>query len=311
MRVIPLTPRARRSTASVLAVAASVVALGAGCNTDRGTAARGECPVDPLNVVVTVNQWSDLVTRLGGDCTTVRTIITGAVGDPHDFEPRPADAARIESADLVISNGADYDHWADLALDAADRPPRHLSVAAAAGVADGEDPHLWYSPTVVGEFVRALSATLRRALPAASDYLAGRAAVCNDYLAPYFDRVAAMRTLGNGATFAATEPVFDRLAAAIGLRDVTPESYRRSARSGTEPAPAAFIELRSVIETRDASLLVVNPQTEGPGARRLRQSAQRSEVAVVEITETQPPGDRGFVAWQLRQLHDVEVALRG
>jgi zinc/manganese transport system substrate-binding protein len=103
---------------AALAVAALLVA---GCSststTDTRSAPTGSCPVSPLEVVVTVDQWGDVVDSLAGACGQVTTIIGGSAGDPHDYEPTPADSAAFTSADLVVLNGLDYDHWADEALD--------------------------------------------------------------------------------------------------------------------------------------------------------------------------------------------------
>ena len=51
----------------------------------------------PVKVVVTVDQWGDIVEQLGGDCTEVTTIINGGDVDPHDYEPTPADNAAVRS----------------------------------------------------------------------------------------------------------------------------------------------------------------------------------------------------------------------
>ncbi len=100
---------------AVVAFAAVVGMLGtAGCSS-AGTDAepRGECPVAPVRVVVTVDQWGDIAEQLAGDCADVTTIIAGSGGDPHEFEPPPSDNATFGRADLVVVNGLGYDSWAD------------------------------------------------------------------------------------------------------------------------------------------------------------------------------------------------------
>jgi len=39
--------------------------------------------------------------------------LTAAGVDPHDYEPTPADLRLIETADLIISNGAGFESWLD------------------------------------------------------------------------------------------------------------------------------------------------------------------------------------------------------
>ena len=108
---------------SALALAASV----SGCGSDRTADSpppSGACPTTPVDVVVSVDQWGDIVSELGGACTDVKTVLAGSSVDPHDYEPSPADAASFAGAKLVVVNGVDYDHWAsDLAATSAPAAP--------------------------------------------------------------------------------------------------------------------------------------------------------------------------------------------
>ena len=80
------------------------------------SASKGDCPTAPLAVVVSVDQWGDIVDQLAGDCGEVTTIIKSSSADPHDYEPTPADHAKFTGAELVVVNGLDYDPWADKAV---------------------------------------------------------------------------------------------------------------------------------------------------------------------------------------------------
>jgi zinc/manganese transport system substrate-binding protein len=44
---------------------------------------------------------------------------------------------------------------------------------------------------------------------------------------------------------------------------------------------------------------------------RLKQLAQSIGVPVVGVTETLPPTDKDFQAWQLRQINQISTALGG
>ena len=76
------------------------------------TAAGDECPTSPVDVVVSVDQWGDIVSQLGGVCANVTTVLAGSSVDPHDYEPAPSDAAIFDAAQLVVINGGHYDEWA-------------------------------------------------------------------------------------------------------------------------------------------------------------------------------------------------------
>src|SRR5690606_28305016 len=99
---------------------------------------RGACPSTPVEVIVSVDQWGDIVSQLGGDCAQVRTVIAGSSVDPHDYEPAPADAVAFEGAQLVVINGGHYDEWA-AKLAATSAPQAPLISAVDLGGQDGHD----------------------------------------------------------------------------------------------------------------------------------------------------------------------------
>ena len=101
-----------RRRGAVLMLSAPLVL--AGCADDSATtpAAAGDCPAPVVDVVVSVDQWGEIVSELGGSCARVTTVLAGSSVDPHDYEPSPADAAKFEGAQLVVINGGHYDEWA-------------------------------------------------------------------------------------------------------------------------------------------------------------------------------------------------------
>ena len=60
--------------------------------------------------MVSVDQWGDIVSELGGSCTKVKTVLASSSVDPHDYEPSPSDAVAFAGAKMIALNGADYDH---------------------------------------------------------------------------------------------------------------------------------------------------------------------------------------------------------
>ena len=68
-----------------------------------------------FTVVASVNQWGALAQELGGKCAQVTSLINSTSVEPHDYEPTPADLAKLSKADIVVINGAGYDGWAEKA----------------------------------------------------------------------------------------------------------------------------------------------------------------------------------------------------
>jgi len=299
------------------AALAALVTLGlSACSTSgaAGAVSQGDparCPGQVVDVVVSVGQWGDLARQLGGACATVTTIVSSAAVDPHDFEPGTSALAAISDADLVVVNGAGYDHWADDAVATLDPAPAVVRAADVAGVAaSGADPHLWNSPAVVHEMSTAVSrAVTRLATPRAADYLARRSAAWTAELKPYDDAVRTLSGRAPGHSFAATEPVFDRMAQTIGLTDATPEGYRRAVSNDSDPAPGDLAAFEATLARGGVDLLVYNTQTSGTVPSQLRAAAKRGGVPVVEVSESPPDAKGSFVAWQLAQLAELSNAL--
>ncbi len=307
----------RRTTVLAL-LAASSLGL-AGCSSDgSGGASTAEgdaaaCPGDVLDVVVSVDQWGDVVQALGGDCTTVTTVINSTAVDPHDYEPTTGDIAAFEGADLVVVNGADYDHWAEDAVANLDPTPVVVDAAEVVGVDEGAgvNPHLWYSPDHVQQTADAVTDALSDLSPDAGDYFADRATAWTQDLQPYTDELATIRGLAAGTSYAATETVFDYTAEAVGLTDATPAGYREAVSNESDPATGDVAAFESALADGSIDVLIVNTQTEGSIPDQIRDAAVAAGVPVVEVTESVPEDDGSFIEWQLSQLRQLADALGG
>jgi zinc/manganese transport system substrate-binding protein len=317
------SPRMRRvvySCALMIVGAASVLT---GCGSEQlssspsspvgtaGAATDGAppCPTAPVAVVVSVDQWGDIASQLGGACATVKTVLASSSVDPHDYEPSPADAALFTGAKLVVVNGADYDHWAtELAATSASSAPV-INAAEVTSTPEGANPHLWYSPSAVTRVADALTAELSKLDPEAATYFSGRRTAFSATLQPYTSLIAKIRTSSVGKSYAATEGVFDYQASALGLVNRTPQGYRQAAANESDPSPADIEAFRTVLASRQIDVLIYNTQTEGSIPEQIRTAAEQAGVPVVEVTETVPPGQTSFVGWQDKQLTALGEAL--
>ncbi len=63
---------------------------------------------EPLKVVASFSIIGDLAHNVGGDRIALTTLV-GPDGDAHVYEPRPADAAAVSRADLVLVNGLHFE----------------------------------------------------------------------------------------------------------------------------------------------------------------------------------------------------------
>jgi anchored repeat ABC transporter substrate-binding protein len=89
-----LRRRTVRAGAGVLALAVLTACSGSGGKDGSGAG---------LRVVTTTEILADVVKNIGGDRVTVDSIVPSG-GDPHSYEPTPADAGRVAKADVTFTN---------------------------------------------------------------------------------------------------------------------------------------------------------------------------------------------------------------
>jgi zinc/manganese transport system substrate-binding protein len=311
--VIVLTMGVLRSCLRCASVATAFVLpfAVAGCSASqiKPSTAAGTCPTAPVAVVVSVDQWGDIVSELGGACANVNTVLASSSVDPHDYEPSPADAGWFTGAKLIVVNGAGYDAWASkLAASSAAGAPV-VSAAKVTKTPDGANPHLWYMPSAVTAVADAVTAELSKLDPRAGDYFSQRRAQFTTTMAPYTSLINRIKAGASGKSYAATESIFDYQAQALGLVNKTPASYQRASANETEPSPGDINAFRTLLAGRQVDVLIYNTQTQGSIPDLIRSTAEQAGVPVVNVTETVPPGQNSFEGWQDAQLTALGKAL--
>jgi zinc/manganese transport system substrate-binding protein len=278
-------------------------------STSTGASAAPPCPTAPINVVVSVDQWGDIVAALGGNCTKVKTVLVSSSVDPHDYEPEPADAEDFSHAQLVVINGVDYDTWASKLAATSAPNATVVSAAAVTRTPDGANPHLRYSPSAVIAVTDAVTAELTQLSPKATDYFRGQRSTLSDNLKAYHQLISKIKTEASGKSYAATETVFDYMATALGLVDKTPEGYQRASANESDPSPDDVEAFRIALAGHRIDVLIYNIQTQGSMPEEIRAAAQQSGVPVVNVTETVAQGATSFQGWQEDQLDRLAKAL--
>ncbi|MGV0804529.1 metal ABC transporter solute-binding protein, Zn/Mn family [Mycolicibacterium setense] len=321
-----LPPLNFRALATALLLATPFALAACGSDETQQAESAGNCVTTPVNVVVSVDQWGDIVSALGGDCAKVTTVLAGSSVDPHDFEPSPADAAKFQGAQLVVINGGHYDEWA--AKLAQSTAPNAVVVSAVGtgdddhdhdhgdGDADGghahehsNNPHAWYSPDAVTGVADTVTEELGQLAPDARDYFAQRRAEFTTSMQPYQQLITDIKTKAPGKRYAATETVFDNMAAAVGLVNQTPPGYQAASSNETDPSPADLDAFLRLLGDRGVDVLIYNTQTEGSLPKQIRAAAEGAGIPVVDVTETVAPGADSFQAWQVNQLTALAKAL--
>lgn len=171
--------------ASIVAVVGVAALLGVACGDDSGESAgtgqdSGEVPA----VVVTTSILGDVVSNLLGESATVETIMpTGA--DPHEFQASAQQVDSMMQADVLVTNGADFEEGLEDTIESVDSEGTPICVAidsvetlefsssdhSGDGHSDddehsGVDPHFFSDPARMAVAAEGLTDCIVAAVPA-------------------------------------------------------------------------------------------------------------------------------------------------
>lgn len=247
----------------------------------RPARAQGTVPV-----VASFSILGDMVRQIGGDRVAVR-VIAGPDVDAHSFQPRPADAAAVRDARLVVRNGLGFDTW----LDRLTRSAGYRGVVATASegieprvLEDGhghnhghaaQDPHAWQDLRHGQSYARTIAAALAGADPEGAEGYRARAEA-------YLARLAALDSWVRQQIATVPEArrqvvtshdAFGYFAAAYGVRFLAPQGIS----TDSEPSAAEVARLIRLLKQQNITALflenMANPAT-------LRRLAAEAGVAV-------------------------------
>jgi zinc/manganese transport system substrate-binding protein len=127
---------------------------------------------ETLKVVASFTVLADVVKQVGGDHVKVTSLV-GPNGDPHEFEPSPADAKNLKAARVTFVSGEGLEGWMDRLISASGYKGTPVTVSEGINTRtmeeDGKtvtDPHVWNSPVNVKIWVANIEKALSEADPA-------------------------------------------------------------------------------------------------------------------------------------------------
>ena len=127
---------------------------------------------ETLKTVASFTVLADVVKQVGGDHVTVTSLV-GPNGDPHEFEPSPADAKHLKAAQVTFVSGEGLEGWMDRLISASGYKGTPVDVSQGIKTRemdeDGKtvtDPHVWNSPVNVKIWVKNIEKALSDADPA-------------------------------------------------------------------------------------------------------------------------------------------------
>ena len=306
-------PRIRRSS-FLVALAAGIlallpVALLSGCGragTPAGADGHGR-----FQVVAAENFWGSIAAQLAGDKADVTSIIVNPATDPHSYEPTARDARTMAGARMAIVNGLGYDAWAPRLLRASPSGGRvELDVGKALGLAEGANPHQWYSPNAVRRVLDAVVADYDRLDPSAAPYFAQREqAFLKHGLARYDALRREIRARYAGTRVGYSESIFRPLGEDLQLKLLTPYSFAKAIAEGNDVTAQDKQTVDDQARKRLIKIWVFNSQNVTPDVQRVNEIAREERIPIATVTETLSPAGVSFEQWQASQLEGLARAL--
>ena len=214
-----------------------MVAVGAalaGCGGDEsGSGGR-------LEVVAAFAPLADVAGRVGGDRVDVRNV-TPAGAEPHDLELSTDQVADLEDAAVILVLGRSFQPAVE---DVAARADGVVVEVLDELAIEGDDPHVWLDPVLMGKVVDATAAALAEADPDGADVYEGNAEALHDDLDALHERYEETLARCERRLLVTAHDAFGRLAERYGLdhegiAGVAPES---------EPDPRRLAELADLVE---------------------------------------------------------------
>ena len=303
---------------NVLVGALAVASLTA-CGTTTPSADSGK-----IQVVASTNVWGSVVKAVGGDAVEVKALLDDPAADPHSYESKPADAALVKDAKLVVFNGGGYDDFfAKLITSDATRkieafPLRDNHAEPQTGTtqtgtpdADGHDhsvnEHVWYDLHTVAAVAEAAQNELAALAP---DKKATFESNTKQFTAALDDLEKKVDGIGKGKKVVATEPIAHYLIDETEAEDVTPEAFSKAVEEESDVPAAALASMNQLVEGKQVNVFIDNTQTENQVTKGLVEKAKTAGVPIVAVTETLPAGVTGYLDWMSKQVDALSTALK-
>lgn len=276
---------------------ALTLALG-GCSAN-GADGNAGASSDAITVFASTNVWGSIASRVGGERVQVTSAVNRPDQDPHDYEATAKDKLTVNKAGMVLVNGGGYDDWATKLAESAPEHPKVLDAVELSGLKpDGEaefNEHVFYSAATAKKMAHAISERLASLDETNKATYQANASAFDKELDQVMARAKAK--VNPGATAIATEPVAGYLLDDLGIKNVTPEAFVTQSETDAGPSVQVANQTVGLITGKQATLLILNPQTEDDVSKKLLAAAQGVQMPVVRIPETFGEGVTDYIAW--------------
>jgi zinc/manganese transport system substrate-binding protein len=279
----------------------------------------------PLNVVVSIPVWANIVKHIGGRYVVVKSVIHSSMQDPHSYSASARDQLLVNQADITFNNGFGYDDFFSALAKASPNLDQRLKLhawcesvcalmAAGGGYSDTiltGNPHVWFHLVSTASTVKHTAAALESSLSSTDGKAAIRAGeqrMLNQVAElQKIERVSRATTKGKSALL--TEGFAAYLVHDLGMKNVTPQSFRNAVENEADAAPSVMNLLRKQIQGHRVSVVITNKLTNTSQTDQLVAWAKQAGVPVLNLTESLPNG-QNYSHWMASNIEKIVTAVK-
>jgi zinc transport system substrate-binding protein len=310
-----------RGVVGAVALAATVLVT-AGCR-DSAPKAQSLRPT----VIASIYPLYDFARQVAGDRAEVISLVPAGV-EPHDWEPSPRDAARIEKAAMFVYNGAGFDPGAERLAKSANAgrtviieataglPLLHIEVPAherehthaKAQPMAAHDPHVWLDPNLARAQVEAIRAGFVKVDPGNGEHYAKRATDYTARLRTLHDAFESGLARCRRRHFVVSHAAFTYLAHRYSLLQVPLMGMSPEA----EPSPASLATAVRVVRRLGAKVIFFETLVTGRLAETLAAEVGATTMVlnpVEGLTPDEEKAGKDYVALMEANLANLRTAL--
>lgn len=300
---------------------------------------------EKITAYTSTNVWGSILKTVGGEHLDVIVAVNDASQDPHEYQATAQDKLNVSKAKLVLVNGGGYDEWATSLANSVENKPVIINAVALSGLHDEKqehdhdehahdehaheedhddhhehdekahhhhhgdfNEHVFFSLDTAKKVAEAVANQLAIADPAHKDNYQQNA---KDFVGQISQIQTIVKGIGQGQNIAvfATEPVVEYLLDDMGVKNITPEDYIKQSETDAGVSVKVLNDSKTLLQNKQASVLIVNAQTEDATSKQLVEIAKQAGIPTVFVNETLPDGVNNYVDFMKKTVDDFAKAV--
>lgn len=268
-----------------------------------------------IKIIATFYPLAEFARQVGGDHVQVSSLIPSGV-EPHDFEPKPQDIITLQSANIIIYNGANFEPWFEKIKAEIDSQSTSLIQATQdIPLIEGKDqeayfdPHIWLDPILAQQIIDKITQALIQKDPNNANYYTANAAAYKQQLAQLGENYTTGIRSCQNTEIVTSHNAFAYLAKRynfqiIPIAGLSPEE---------EPTPQKLAEIIQIIKQKDIKYIfyesLVSPRISDTIATEV--GAKTLVFNPLEgLTDDQIQQGENYISVQNQNLQNLKTALQ-